>query len=428
MGMATALWAACGDLVPQGATGQPTVATTPDTSTPDPDDIGEPDPGQPTDPTTLPLEIRAVDPSEGDVLGGIDVVITGRAFREGLQVFFDQTPVGDVFVIGPTTAVVRLPPHPAGRVDVTVAHPDYQNGAPQTLPGAFRYAGTIAVLAVDPAEGGLDGGDAVVVSGQGFTADARAFIGGRPLVQQAVNDDGIITGIAPPGPWGPADVQVVGFNGTAVKDDAYFYGAPPVIAGLTPISGTAGTPVVITGTGLGEDSLVAFGDQPAEVVGAARDGTQLDVVAPAGAGVVDLRVSSRWGVDVWPDAFGYVDAAADPLVLACTHLSPASGPEAGGTSVSIACRGLAYPELAVTFGAQQATLEALDAVAGRVTVAAPPGSGEVVVHVATAVAAVDVPVHFRYQGADAVAVTGIDPNDGPPAGGTRVVIHGRGFA
>ncbi|MCC6623726.1 MAG: IPT/TIG domain-containing protein [Deltaproteobacteria bacterium] len=415
---------ACGDLVPLGAEAPPPPASEPN----DPSFPGEDPPD--VDPLDVPLEIRSLEPTEGPVEGGFDVMITGRGLEAGLEVFFDQTPAVDVVVVGPTVAIVKAPPHPAGRVDVAVAHRDHEGGAPETLPGGFRYVGLLQIDRLEPDAGRVDGGEPVTVHGRGFTPDTIAFVGGRPLIAHAVADEATITGVTPPGRWGPADVHVVGINGTAARVDGFLYGAPPRITRLTPIVGEAGTRVVIEGEALGDDTLVSFGEAPAEVRAVAFDGSRLEVVAPEAApgAVVDVRVQGRWGVDLWPDAFGHADPAADPMVLACTHLAPARGPEAGGTTLEIACRGLAYPGLTVSFGGEPGEILATDALAGRLVVRAPPGQGQVVVRVASAVAATDVGTPYTYEAAPTVAVTSITPAQGTTAGGTPVVIRGEGFA
>jgi len=375
-----------------------------------------------------PLELRSVEPTEGSVNGGIAIVLTGRGFRAGLEIYFDQSPGLDIIVVNTTTAIARLPPHPAGKVDVSVAHPDDHNGAPQTIPSIFRYSEPVVVSAIEPVVVPVDGGNAVVVRGLGFTSDSRAFVGGRPLLQQAINGDAI-TGIVSPGPWGPADVHVTGFNGVGALVDGYLYGAVPQITSLSPIVGLPGDHVVISGAALGDDAEVFFDEAPAEVVDHARDGGWLEVLAPAGSGLVDVRVQTAWGIALEAQAFAYRDDSADPLVLACTHVGPAHGALAGGDVVAIACRGLAYPDLAVRFGDVPATITDVDAASQRLIVTTPPGSapGTVAVTVSSAVASTRVGTDFTYLAPAALALTSISPDSGSPLGGTRVTLHGRGF-
>ena len=211
----------CSDLIPEAP---PPLAPEPSTPTfpeqPDPGDPGEPEPFDPDI-----ITVTAVEPGEGPTAGGVDVMLSGTGFRNGLEVFFGEAPAPDVFVIGPTTAIVRLPPRAAGRVDVTATHLDAK--VQGLLPLSFRYFDTIVVGTVEPTEAPLDGGVPVVVRGRGFTADTRFFIGGRPGLDQRVVDGETLSGIAPPGAFGAADVHAVGFNGTAVLTDAFHYGTAP---------------------------------------------------------------------------------------------------------------------------------------------------------------------------------------------------------
>ena len=262
----------CGDLAPADSDATTAVDTSSDATSPDTLDTAALDTAAPdlTDtvsPSEEPLTITALDPAEGPAAGGIDVLVQGTGFEAGLEVLFDQSPAPEVFVIGPHSAVVRLPPHPSARVAVTLLHPD-RPGVAATLPAAFRYVDTIAVSAVEPVSGLVDGGIPVTVRGRGFTPDTRVFFAGRPALTQRVVDTETVTGVLPPGVFGAADVHAVGLNGTAELADAFFYGAAPTLERLDPITGPAagGTRVTLSGSGLGPESVVSFGDRPAEVV------------------------------------------------------------------------------------------------------------------------------------------------------------------
>jgi len=419
----------CSDLLPEPPpplAPEPSDPSFPDE--PDPTDPGEP---APFDPDII--TVTAVEPGEGPVMGGVDVMLSGTGFRDGLEVFFGEAPAPDVFVIGPTTAIVRLPPRAAGRVDVTATHIDAKIQG--LLPFSFRYFETIVVGTIEPAEGPSDGGVTVVVSGRGFTADTRFFIGGRPGLDQRVLDGETLTGIAPPGAFGAADVHVVGFNGTAVLSDAFHFGMAPTLSRLSPVVGPAGggTTIALSGRGLGDDAIVLFGGEPAEVVATARDGSGLTVRSPARAGVeattvVDVSVATRSGTSTLVNAFGYRSESTppDPMQLACSHLAPSSGDT--GDTLELACTGLAYGAVQVRFGAISAIVGVIDVPGSRLVVIAPAATGTQLVEVRTAAAEWVSAGSFSYRPPPLVAIVGVSPATGPTTGGTTLEITGRGFS
>jgi len=416
----------CGDLlpgVPPPLTPQPSDPSFPEE--PDPTDPGEPDPFDPDI-----ITVTAVEPDEGPTAGGVDVMLSGIGFRDGLEVFFGEAPAPDVFVIGPTIAIVRLPPRAAGRVDVTATHIDAKIQGLLSL--SFRFFETIVVTSVDPAEGPSDGGPPVVVKGRGFTADTRFFIGGRPGLDQRVLDGETLSGISPPGPFGWADVHAVGFNGTGTLADAFHFAKAPILMRISPVVGPAagGTTVTLEGEGLGDEAVVLFGDNEAEVVAASRDGTRVTVLTPAREDVsettvVDVSVATSSGSSTLSHAFGYRADAIDPLQLACSHLAPAIG--SAGDAVELACTGLAYGGIQVRFGTTPAVTNSIDVAGSRLVVAAPTGSGTTPVEVKTAAADWVQAGNFTYRAAAPVAVDNVTPASGPTTGGTTVTIRGRGF-
>ncbi len=419
--------AACGDLIPEGPS-QPDVPSEPNypewPTSPGPDADSDTNEPTPFDPDVI--TISAVEPGEGPTAGGIDVMLTGTGFREGMEVFFGEAPAPDVFVVTQTTAIVRLPPRESGRVDITATHFDAKLQG--LLPLSFRFFETIVVAAVTPSEAPIDGGVPVTVTGRGFTPDARFFIGGRPALEQRFIDGETLGGIAPPGDFGSADLHVVGINGTGALLDAFSFGAPPVLSRVSPIAGSAtgGTPVTLHGSGFTPEAAVSFGDVPAPQVVVARDGRSIAVTTPAHApGVVDVSVATSWGSTTLVDAFAFRPTDLDPLVLACSHVSPATG--AVGDSVDVACAGLVYGQIEVHFGTTPAEVIAVDVDAARITARVPPGTGDVAVSVRSAAADWVTAGTFSYRADAAVALSTISPGDGPSSGGTAITLTGRGF-
>jgi hypothetical protein len=117
------------------------------------------------------------------------------------------------------------------------------------------------------------------------------------------------------------------------------------------------------------------------------------------------------------------DAIAAPITTTITSVSPAFGPAAGGTSVTITGSGFTGAS-GVAFGSTPATT--FHVVSNTsITATSPAGTGTVDVSVTTpsgssSPTATD---QFTYG----PAVTSISPTTGPPAGSTSVTITGSGF-
>jgi hypothetical protein len=408
---------ACEDLVRR----ETTAPTTPPELPELPPDPGLPEPAEPAEPAEpdlfAPVMIDGLTPDEGPVAGGLDIMVTGTGFREGLEILFEETPSPEVFIISPNVAIARLPPHPAGRVDVTLTHPFAPE--PSTLPAAFRFFETISVTAITPSTGPRDGGDTVTITGKGFTPDTIAYLDGRPLREGRVIDPETIRGFAPPGPFGRVDLHAVGFNGTASLEDAYRYLSPPTLSHILPVAGYPGLPVTLHGEALGETSSVFFGDSPATLTRVAPNGRHLEVLAPPGQGVVPIRVQTDAGLTILERAFAYATSAPPN---ACIHAAPDRGPASGGTQVALACPPLSAP-VTIFFGTSPATL--LEQRDGMLLVLTPPGAGRVPITIQTT--STLSAGYFDFQDNSPLAITSIAPTSGPLSGGTRIILSGRGL-
>jgi IPT/TIG domain len=184
---------------------------------------------------------------------------------------------------------------------------------------------------------------------------------------------------------------------------------------ISPNQGSTGggTSVIITGTGLGGATAVRFGAKPATIT--ANTPTSVSVVAPSGAGVVDAAVTTAGGTSN-PLAFYYQQP---PVVVA---VSPASGPVAGGSTLTITGRALATAT-AVSFGGTEAT-PTVDSDSQLTVVVPAHAAGEVSL---TLVAAGGIGAGPPFTFVNPPTATGFTPVTGLPAGGTLVSITGTGL-
>ncbi len=159
--------------------------------------------------------------------------------------------------------------------------------------------------------------------------------------------------------------------------DAFMTPAP-TISSLGPNAGPlrGGTTVVVHGTHLLGATSVMFGSKSARILGTPTDGT-IRVVAPAGRGVVAVRVTTPGGTS----ALGSRDTYSYDAAPTVASLAPAEGPAGGGTLVTVHGSGL-LGATEVRFGAARGThLHVVNA--HTLTVVSPSGRGTVSVTVAT---------------------------------------------
>ena len=196
----------------------------------------------------------------------------------------------------------------------------------------------------------------------------------------------------------------------------------PTVSSINPTSGTTagGTAVTITGLNFRANATVNIGGVAATSVNVVNDTTITAVTGAHAAGVVDVVVTnSDATTDTLAGAFTYVS----PLAL--TSINPASGPTAGGTTVTLT--GTAFADGAtVTFGGTAASSVTFvnSTTLTAVTPARAAGAVDVVVTNSDATNAT-LPGAFTYIAPP--TISSISPTSGKTGGGTAVTITGTGF-
>ena len=383
-----------------------------------------------------PPVVTSVQPGQV-ATGGEPVLVNGSGFSANAQVFLGGV-ASDATRLSEAQLAVSAPAHAAGAVDVRVVNADGQQAV---LAGALTYSDATPPppQSVPPVPTGLApgvgpeaGGTVVVISGSKFDPHVLVTFGGQAASVSGVTGTQV-TAVTPPHLAGPVDVVVTNPpNGAAVNEatlpGAFTYQAPPpppapAVSGVTPATGSTagGQQVTVTGTGFAAGATVTFGGASAPVV--STTATAIVVTTPAhAAGAVAVAVRN-------PDAqagslAGGFTYQAPPLSLA--GVSPATGPVAGGTAVTLAGTGFAAGAT-VTFGGSPA---------GSVVVASPTqitcttpahGAGAVDVVVANPGAGSATRASgFTYlaAGQPAPSVTGVTPSSAPVGVATSVTVQG----
>jgi hypothetical protein len=246
------------------------------------------------------------------------------------------------------------------------------------------------VTALSQNSGPSAGGTPVTVSGTNFTGARAVNFGSTAVTSFTVNSDTSISVTSPPGN-GAQDVTVTTYLATSAKNKndqftfvwsstALLAPSPlaPTVTSVTLSSGlfaagptAGGTVVEIDGFNLSEATAVYFGANAAASYSVVTAGV-LTATSPAGSGQgpVDITVTTPFGTSQTSaaDQFAYVDA---PGLTA--PISPALGPAAGGTFVTLTGTGFTYAT-AVNFGANPASSFQISSDTS-ITAIAPPGSG-----------------------------------------------------
>ncbi len=206
-------------------------------------------------------------------------------------------------------------------------------------------------------------------------------------------------------------------------------GSAPEVTGISPATGqpSGNTQVQIDGSNFVPGAQVLFGGTQATSVTYVSP-TQIDALSPAGSGTVSVLVLDSAGTSAATSADLFTYAASAPMVGA---ISPSTGPESGGTGVTITGTGFASGA-EVLFGATAATdvtvvsPEEIMATAPAASVAGPVNVLVVETSGTSATSAADVFTYTPSTPSSTLSVSGISPTQGPV--GTSVVISGTGFA
>src|ERR1700676_4314234 len=174
--------------------------------------------------------------------------------------------------------------------------------------------------------------------------------------------------------------------------------AAPTITGVSPTSGpeSGGTSVTITGTNLTGTTAVDFGTVAATHV-VVISATSVTVTSPPSAttGAIPVTITTPGGPSLTTpqDLFTYMGAPSPPTV---TGISPTSGPQAGGTIVTITGTNLTGA-IAVHFGTTAGTVTSNSATSLTVTSPAGTVGGDVTVTTSNGTSATSTADKFTYM-------------------------------
>lgn len=245
--------------------------------------------------------LTSVTPNVAPRDGGTPLLIRGSGFESPVQVTMGPVNSSGVELavrrVSPTEIEVvspeaRLLGNPNEALEIVVRN--LGSGLTGRLPAAFRFANSIVVTAVSPNQGPYQGGQDVVVFGDGFQAPVQVLFEGIEQSVLSVSGRELLVrtrGVQPSGCDDiVADVRVTNLaTGEFADGPSYRYRVlTPIVTGINPSSvlgGGGGQQATITGANFEAPLRVEFGDQSASVVSSTS--TSIQVIVPALAGTFD---------------------------------------------------------------------------------------------------------------------------------------------
>ena len=406
-------------------------------------------------PTTTPPPgapvITSMSTHFGPLAGNTGVTIDGSNFTGATAVDFGTTPATSFTVNAAGTAITAVSPASPTPVTVDVTVTTSVATSAVTAADVFTYVPNPApsqaptVASLSPYFGPTSGLTGVTITGTNFTGATAVDFGTTAAESFSVTNSTTITAVSPPvaNPE-TVDVTVRTPQGVsaAVPGDAFTYESGtespgPTVSGVSPNVGplAGGNSVVVTGSNF-VSVAVDFGTQPATSFSVNNTGTEIIATAPSVTApqTVDVIVTNSLGSSTINPADAYTYQPTADFAPAVTSLSPASGPEAGGTSVTLTGSGFSGAS-AVYFGTTVVSSFFISGSGSTITVTSPaassPGTVSVTVVNPYGTSAVSAADAFTYlppsPATTGPQVTGVVPDVGTTAGATGVTISGSGF-
>jgi formylglycine-generating enzyme required for sulfatase activity len=165
-----------------------------------------------------PATISSVSPSQGCLLGGTEVTITGTHLGSVEAVTIGGLPCSGVIVDSPTLVRATVPAGVSGAADVAVT----TLGGTTVSALAFTYRDMV-VSVVSPSVGPPAGGTVWTITGECLGNVTAVSVGSSLASAVTVVNASTVTAITPPGPLGAADVVVSGGKGSTTVPGGFTY-------------------------------------------------------------------------------------------------------------------------------------------------------------------------------------------------------------
>jgi hypothetical protein len=287
--------------------------------------------------STAPV-VLSLKPAAGTQSGGTKVKVKGEHLKGATTVDFGSTPVTLGEPNKSETSLRVLSPPGTGVVDVTVSTPE---GSSEAVPAdRFTYVSIApTVTKISPKSGPAASRRKVTIAGTNFTGATEVHFGSINVPFTLVNSKKIKTFAPPAEVVGNVDIAVTTSQGTSAANagDQYdFESEAPWVEAMTPEIGPSGETVTLKGEGFVGTTEVDFGGVRASSFEVVDDIEIVAVAPPHPTERVAITITTPRGTSPAVCGAGkcrvIVHYKFRPTILA---VSPASGPLAGGTPVTI---------------------------------------------------------------------------------------------
>jgi hypothetical protein len=366
-----------------------------------------------------PPNITDISSSFGSTLGGTNVTITGTNFTGATLVTFGGLSATTINVLNSTTITCITPARTtAGAVGIIVT----TGGGPSGAFSQFTYITPPAISTISLSSGSTLGGTNVTITGTNFTGATLVTFGGLAATTINVVNSTTITCITPARTSaGAVGIIVTTGGGSSGAFSSFTYITSSVISSISPSTGgiAGGTSVTITGINFTGATSVTFDGIAATTINVLNS-TTITCITPAHSnGAVGIIVTTGGGPS---DAFSFFTYIIPPSI---TDISPSSGINTGGTSVTITGTNFTGATL-VTFGGIAATtINVVNSTTISCITPTVRGDGAVGIIVTTGGGPSDAFSSFTYI--TPPVISSISPSSGGIAGGTNVTITGKNF-
>lgn len=242
----------------------------------------------------------------------IHIVLQGHDGTTPESVLFGEMEA-TVFSVEGAVIGVEVPLLAPGPVDVQVTVGETVLGAPN----AFLVETALTITGVEPAEGPMEGGTQITLTGSGFSQEnITLFVGALPVQNLEVLDENTLTAITSPGTVGLAQIRIEKGISLAYSPTPFEYilDAGIFAYAISPSVGSiaGGTYVEVFGSGFEEGTTVTLGeDTVVDLV--VHSSAHLSFYTPPSTLVttMDFQVELDGASHLLPSAFTYYNPTSE---------------------------------------------------------------------------------------------------------------------
>ncbi|XP_056106663.1 fibrocystin-L-like [Rhinichthys klamathensis goyatoka] len=288
---------------------------------------------------------------------------------------------------------------------------------------------SIAQASVNPTSGSIAGGTPLLITGNGFVAgNTTVKLANSPCRILDVTPD-TVRCMTPPHAEGQVQVNIKVFD-VVYPPQRFNYSREqtPNITSLSPITGSGGTEITVSGSGFGTDvALVSF---------------EIGGVACSVTSITDMQLLCTVGEHAggtFPVIFHHqvkghaLTQSVFTYELLLTGVTPNEGSYAGGAVVAIQGSGFDPNITRVLICNRECNVHLQNSTSTHLNCEVPPNNGSEAERACTVIVmnggdTVNLTNSYTYRSSLTPVITTVSPRRGGTAGGTRLTITGSGFS